>query len=375
MRWYKNDDSIADLRSCLDEKDAIIELRNQIIEDQSNLIDKLEASNRTLTNMFWSEQNVRFRFETQVVVLTQETAQYKAALEESRDAVALLQRINDLERENQGLRKTNTRHTSVIKDLKDQIVRGEKQFQGLRDEIAYLETHNLGLRDELVAKDIQHRHENDETANYYKAQLSPYKHALEVLHTLAEQGGDERIIAVSFAQALKLRGLQLHTFGIDEERVDTLFDYVQQARTFHSAQPPHPHSREIRRKSDPQHLPPSTPSHTPSPARHCSPSPPPTLQPPLPQAPPTNDTQPLHLGASNAAPSIRPQPPYPPEIMANRVDYHNFDSPFAVDFLGNYLDERAAEQAEAKIKKYEKALKKWEKERQKLRDENGGVDF
>ncbi|KAF1357935.1 hypothetical protein EJ07DRAFT_157307 [Lizonia empirigonia] len=312
MRWYNNDDSIADLRSCLDEKDAIIELRNQIIEQQSNLIEELEASNRKLTNMY---------------CIDQETEQHKAALEEFRDVGTLRKRINGLERENQELRKTKTRYASVIKDLKDQIGRDEKQVQGLRDEIAYLETHNLGLRDELVAKEIQHRHENDEMANYYKAQLSPYKHALEVLHNLAEQGGDELIIAVSFAQALKLRGLQLHTFGIDEERVDTLFEYVQQARTLHSAHHPHPHSRELRHKSDPQHLPPSTPSHTLSPALHCPPSPLPNPQPPLPPAPPTNDTQPLHLGASNNAPDTGPQPPFPPEIMANRVDYHNFDSP------------------------------------------------
>lgn len=72
MFWYD------DLHSSLDDKDAQIELRNQIIEDQSNRIYEVEATNEKLTRMYGSEQRYRFRYESQIAIMAEEAEQYRA---------------------------------------------------------------------------------------------------------------------------------------------------------------------------------------------------------------------------------------------------------------------------------------------------------
>lgn len=77
----------------------------------------------------------------------------------------------------------------------------------MRDQVAYLETQNLDHRGDLIANEVQHRLEDDGTANHYKARLGPYEHAIEIFHELAEQDGETLSLAAYFARVLQIKGL------------------------------------------------------------------------------------------------------------------------------------------------------------------------
>ncbi|KAJ4359267.1 hypothetical protein N0V95_002349 [Ascochyta clinopodiicola] len=371
---YCNPASVEHLMSSLEERDMMIKERDRLIERQRHYIKKLKIDKDKFTAQHKYEQEHRLRFESQVVDLTLQAEEHKATLEKLKDAAGLhntnltqKQRIDNLEDEKKELQLTSDRFQIVMKSLEDRILQNEKQISGLRDEKAYLETRNLDFRDELVAKDRNYHREIEGTASHYKSRLGPYERAIEILHTLSQHDGEELSVAAYFTRALKLKGLQLETVGIDEHRADRLFEHARNGQDLYSGFQPPQSERGFRCEHGPNL--PTVP--VPYSAQAV------TFE-PMPVAP-TSDTQQLtfaldqslsggqtaQFGAPNDKSNGQPPPPFSAEIMDNRRDYKNVESPFFVDFNGNYLDEKAAKQADQQIKAWKKKVKNREKEQAK----------
>ncbi|XPS74117.1 hypothetical protein M3J09_006242 [Ascochyta lentis] len=361
---YCNPGDITKLRSSLEDKDETIEQRDQLIKEQRDLIKGLETGTDRLSALHKFEQEHRHHYESQVLDLTQKVEEHKAALIRHKSVFELQdlsrtqqKQINDLQDENRQLKFSEERYLCNIKVLKDRVSQGEKQISGLRDERAYLETHNLGLRDELVAKELHYHHEIEETANHYKSKLGPYERVIQVLHALFQQGGEELCVAVYFAHALKLSGLQLHTVGIDE--------FVWNGQNLYSTSQPLTFERDFYCNYR-QNLLAAPVLSSDNPPAFGPTSVAPALDAQQQAFAPDQSLkggQTDQFGASSGVDNGAPLPPFPIEIMDNRIDYKNMDSPFAVDCCGEYLDEKEAEKARNSIEKWKKNFEAWEKKR------------